>query len=73
MYNYRKSLNKTIDPSKPKSKRWITATGSALEETAEAIKKIDRSVLVNEMNKRKIANTKSSLNFGSEKVSIVAT
>ena len=50
------------------SKRWNTTTGTALIETAIAIKNIDRGSLVEELRLRKIHNSKSSINFGNAKV-----
>lgn len=42
MYNYKKSLN--FEP-RSSSKRWETTTGSALNETAIAIRKLNRYVM----------------------------
>jgi hypothetical protein len=69
MYNYKKSLN--MEP-RSSSKRWQTTTASALQETAAAIRSIDRSAICEDMRSRKINNTKSSINFGSNKIDYVS-
>ena len=68
MYNYHKSLNPDYVSD---SKRWQTTTGTALVETAAAIRDMDRSALVDDLRNRKIHNSKSSISFGSTKVRVL--
>ena len=70
MYNYRRSL--TADPNKAVSKRWQTTTQSAMVETAAALKLIDRSELVDDSKLRRHNNTKSSINFGNNKIDYIS-
>lgn len=51
------------------SKRWVTTTGSALEEVAAKIGKYDRGQMVADLRTRKLNNTKTSILFGNDQVS----
>lgn len=62
--NYRRS--KSTAPASP-SKRWQTTTASAMEETASKTG-IERGVMVQDLQDRKLKNTKTSISFGHEKV-----
>lgn len=54
------------------SKRWQTTLKSAQDEVAEHMQGVsyDRSAMVQDLKNRKIANTKTSISFGNEKVSV---
>lgn len=69
MYKYNQSLN--AEP-KPASKRWQTTTSLAMMETAAALKNIDRADLVDDSKQRRHNNTKSSINFGNNKIEYVS-
>ena len=52
------------------SKRWQTTMKSSLEDVASQLEgNYDRGAMVNDLKNRKIANTKTSISFGNEKVS----
>jgi hypothetical protein len=51
------------------SKRWSTTATSALEDVASQLAgNYDRSKTLRELEHRKLANTKTSINFGNEQV-----
>jgi len=51
------------------TKRWQTTTGSAMEDVAHQLNgNYDRAGMVKGLNDRKLANTKTSISFGNEKV-----
>ena len=60
----RRSVERTASPSK----RWTTTTNSALADTAAQVLNIDRGKMVKDLAERKRINTKTSINFGNEKV-----
>ena len=62
----RRSVERTASPSK----RWSTTTSSALSETAAQLLNIDRGKMIRDLDARKLANTKTSISFGNEKVNI---
>lgn len=53
------------------SKRWQTTMKTAQEEVAQHLRgdNYDRSAMVKDLKDRKIANTKTSISFGNERVS----
>jgi hypothetical protein len=54
------------------SKRWSTTATSALEDVASQLAgNYDRSKTLRELEGRKLANTKTSINFGNEQVLFV--
>ncbi len=55
-------------PTSP-SKRWHTTTHDALSDAADRMGGIDRKIMVDDLRNRKLANTKTSINFGNEEVS----
>jgi hypothetical protein len=58
--------NKNASPSK----RWQTTMQSALDDVATQLQgNYDRSAMVKDLADRKIANTKTSISFGNERVS----
>jgi hypothetical protein len=59
--------------SQSPSKRWQTTMSAALDEVASQLKgSYDRNGMVKQLNDRKIANTKTSINFGNEKVNYLS-
>jgi len=59
--------------AKSPSKRWSTTATSALSEVAEKLAgNYDRSKQVRELTARKLHNTKTSINFGNEKINYIS-
>mmetsp|Transcript_892 Transcript_892/g.891 ORF Transcript_892/g.891 Transcript_892/m.891 type:complete len:288 (-) Transcript_892:186-1049(-) len=58
-------------PGSP-SKRWVTTTGSSLEDVASKIGKYDRGQMVADLRSRKLANTKTSILFGNDKINYMS-
>ena len=50
-------------------KRWETTTSTAMNETISKLGPVDRNVMVSSLKDRKLANTKTSILFGNEKLS----
>jgi hypothetical protein len=64
-------MNRQGDRSVSPTKRWQTTTRSALEDVAQQLQgSYDRAAMVKGLTERKIANTKTSISFGNEKVLI---
>ena len=54
----------------PVGKRWTSTMQSAMEEVNSLRNSADRDSMMQDLNLRKIANTKTSISFGHEKVSL---
>ena len=64
---YRKEESKE---AKSPSKRWATTAQSALAEVAQKLEgNYDNGKRMKDLQTRKLANTRTSINFGNEKVS----
>lgn len=56
-----------FSPDSP-SKRWHTTCHDAMADTASRLGSVDRQGMVDDLRNRKLANTKTSINFGHEEV-----
>jgi hypothetical protein len=54
-------------PDSP-SRRWHTTCHDAMADTASRMGTVDRRGMVEDLRNRKLANTKTSINFGHEEV-----